>query len=103
MLKSSDDPHATEDWKGLKEIDRAIAENRLTAYTWNKTWADPWGRAAMSGVLSLEHRAPLDSGSRAFSSTPIWVACWRGYRSVAAGPCHHWIVSLARPQVPVTS
>lgn len=62
-----------------------------------------WCISCLSGVLSLEHRAPLDSGSRAFSSTPIWVACWRGYRSVAAGPCHHWIVSLARPQVPVTS
>lgn len=41
------------DWKGLKEIDRAIAENRLTAYTWKKTWADPWGRAAMVTVFTL--------------------------------------------------
>ena len=53
MLKSSDDPVSTEDWKGLKEIDRAIAENRLTAYTWKKTWADPWGRAAMVTVFTL--------------------------------------------------
>jgi hypothetical protein len=53
MLKSSDDPVATEDWKGIKEIDRAIAENRLTAYTWKKTWADPWGRAAMVTVFTL--------------------------------------------------
>ena len=53
MLKSSDDPQATDDWKGLKEIDRAIAENRLTAYTWKKTWADPWGRAAMVTVFTL--------------------------------------------------
>ena len=53
MLKSSDDPVATEDWKGPKEIDRAIAENRLTAYTWRKTWADPWGRAAMITVFTL--------------------------------------------------
>lgn len=53
MLKSSDDPVASEDWKGLKEIDRAIAENRLTAYTWKKTWADPWGRAAMVTVFTL--------------------------------------------------
>lgn len=53
MLKSSDDPVANEDWKGLKEIDRAIAENRLTAYTWKKTWADPWGRAAMVTVFTL--------------------------------------------------
>lgn len=53
MLKSSDDPVATEDWKGLKEIDRAIAENRLTAYAWKKTWADPWGRATMVTVFTL--------------------------------------------------
>lgn len=53
MLKSSDDPVATEDWKGLKEIDRAIVENRLTAYTWQKTWADPWGRAKMIAVFAL--------------------------------------------------
>jgi len=53
MLKSSDDPTATEDWKGLRELDRAITENRLTAYTWKKTWADPWGRAAMVTVFTL--------------------------------------------------
>ena len=41
------------DWKGLKEVDRAIAENRLTAYTWKKTWADPWGRAVMITVFTL--------------------------------------------------
>ena len=33
-----------QDWQGFREVDRAIAENRLTAYTWKKTWADPWGR-----------------------------------------------------------
>ena len=33
-----------QDWQGFREVDRAIAENRLTAYTWRKTWADPWGR-----------------------------------------------------------
>ena len=32
------------DWEGFREIDRAIAEDRLTSYTWKKTWADPWGR-----------------------------------------------------------
>jgi hypothetical protein len=32
------------DWQGFREVDRAIAENRLTSYTWRKTWADPWGR-----------------------------------------------------------
>ena len=53
MLKPSDDPTATKDWKGLRELDRAIAEDRLTAYTWKKTWADPWGRAAMVTVFTL--------------------------------------------------
>lgn len=33
-----------QDWQGFREVDRAIAENRLTAYTWKKTWTDPWGR-----------------------------------------------------------
>jgi len=33
-----------QNWPGLSEIDKALAENRLTAYTWKKTWADPWGR-----------------------------------------------------------
>jgi hypothetical protein len=51
MLKSSDDPVVTEDWKGLKEIDRAITENRLTAYTWKKTWADPWGRIKLIAIF----------------------------------------------------
>jgi hypothetical protein len=32
------------DWSGFAEIDRAIAENRLTAYSWKKAWADPWHR-----------------------------------------------------------
>lgn len=31
-------------WEGFREIDRAISEDRLTSYTWRKTWADPWGR-----------------------------------------------------------
>jgi len=41
------------DWQGFREVDRAIAENRLTAYTWKKTWADPWGKAGLVvlGVL----------------------------------------------------
>ena len=36
-----------QDWQGFREVDRAIAENRLTAYTWKKTWADPWGKAGL--------------------------------------------------------
>lgn len=55
MLKSSDDPVATEDWKGLKEIDRAIAENRLMEYRVKKAWADPWERRGLllfAGLIS---------------------------------------------------
>ena len=35
------------DWKGLREIDRAISENRLTSYSWKKAWADRWARAVV--------------------------------------------------------
>jgi hypothetical protein len=40
------DPRSSQqpEWSGLTEIDRAIAEDRLTAYRWTKAWADPWGR-----------------------------------------------------------
>ena len=51
MSDASQDSNPTEDWKGLKEIDRAIAENRLTAYTWKKTWADPWGRIKLIAIF----------------------------------------------------
>ena len=43
----SEDP----EWEGFKEIDRAIAENRVTAYTWKKTWADPWGRLKLLTII----------------------------------------------------
>ncbi|HEY9091519.1 hypothetical protein [Parasphingorhabdus sp.] len=33
-----------QNWPGLSEVDKALAENRLTTYTWKKTQADPWGR-----------------------------------------------------------
>lgn len=36
-----------DEWRGFREVDQAIAENRLTSYTWKKTWADPWGRAKL--------------------------------------------------------
>ena len=29
------------EWEGFVEVDRAIVENRLTAYRWKKAWADP--------------------------------------------------------------
>ena len=35
------------DWEGLREIDRAISENRLTSYSWKKAWADRWARAVI--------------------------------------------------------
>ena len=34
-------------WEGFKEVDRAIAENRLTSYSWKKAWADRWARAVI--------------------------------------------------------
>ncbi len=37
-------PESKGDWEGFREIDRAIAEDRLTSYTWKKIWADPWER-----------------------------------------------------------
>ena len=36
-----------QDWKGLREIDRAISENRLTSYSWKKAWADRWARGVI--------------------------------------------------------
>lgn len=41
-----------QDWQGFREVDRAIAENRLTAYTWKKTWADPWGRLKLVMIVA---------------------------------------------------
>ena len=35
------------DWKGLREIDRAISENRRMEYGWKKAWADRWARAVI--------------------------------------------------------
>lgn len=32
------------EWDGLAEVDRAIAENRITAYRCKKAWADPVAR-----------------------------------------------------------
>lgn len=51
MNDQPDDRPEGHDWKGLKEIDRAISENRLTAYTWKKTWADPWGRVKLITIF----------------------------------------------------
>ena len=40
-----------ENWSGFAEIDRAIAENRLTAYRWKKAWADPIQRILLIGAV----------------------------------------------------
>ena len=40
----------TDQWEGFSEIDRAIAENRLTAYRWRKAWADPVARRLTIGI-----------------------------------------------------
>jgi hypothetical protein len=42
-----------EKWEGLAELDRALAESRLTEYRARKAWADPWSRRITIGVLTL--------------------------------------------------
>lgn len=39
-------------WEGLAELDRALAENRLTQYRMRKAWADPWNRRITLAVLA---------------------------------------------------
>lgn len=53
MSDASDDSHRTEDWKGLKEIDRAIAEDRLLEYRIKKAWTDPWERRGLLAFAGL--------------------------------------------------
>ena len=38
---------APRNWEGLAELDRALAENRLTEYRIKKAWADPINRAVI--------------------------------------------------------
>lgn len=52
MTDPAPKPAEPHDWEGLREIDRAIAENRLTAYTWKKAWADPWQRLMLIAVAA---------------------------------------------------
>lgn len=40
-------------WEGLSELDRALAENRLTEYRWKKAWADPWSRRLNIAVITV--------------------------------------------------
>ncbi len=40
-------PQISDDWQGLRDIDEAIVENRLSAYSLKKAWADPWERRGL--------------------------------------------------------
>lgn len=42
-----------EKWEGFAELDRALAENRLTAYRWKMAWADPINRVVIIAVFVL--------------------------------------------------
>ena len=39
-------------WEGLAELDRVLAEDRLTEYRVRKAWADPWSRRITIAVLA---------------------------------------------------
>ena len=52
-MAKQDDPSSQRDWQGLRELDRAISENRFTAYSWKKAWADPGSRAVVLAALAL--------------------------------------------------
>jgi hypothetical protein len=43
--QNTNPPSSKPEWAGLAEIDRAIAENRLTEYRFRKACADPWSRS----------------------------------------------------------
>ena len=42
-----------QNWKGFAELDRALAEDRLTEYRMRKAWADTWSRRITLGVLAV--------------------------------------------------
>lgn len=46
-MAKQDDPSSQPDWQGLRELDRAISENRLISYRWKKALADPWERRGL--------------------------------------------------------
>ena len=43
----------SEQLEGFAELDRALAENRLTEYRVKKAWADPWSRRLGVAVLAV--------------------------------------------------
>jgi len=47
------EPHRSQKWEGLSEIDQAIRDNRLMEYRVKKSWADPWGRKLTVAVLAV--------------------------------------------------
>lgn len=47
MGKNHDQVAASSKWEGLAELDRALAENRLTEYRIKKAWADPINRVVI--------------------------------------------------------
>ncbi|WP_026002408.1 hypothetical protein [Sphingobium xenophagum] len=56
-MSTTDNPETSSgnSWEGLREIDQAIAENRLMEYRVKKAWADPWERRGLlvfAGLIS---------------------------------------------------
>jgi hypothetical protein len=56
---------APHEWKGLAELDRALAENRLTEYRIKKAWADPIERYSIIAIFLI---VVIVFGYLAFSS-----------------------------------
>lgn len=45
---------AKPEWSGLAELDRALADNRLTEYRFKKARADPWSRKlTIAGIFTI--------------------------------------------------
>lgn len=44
---------AKNEWEGLAELDKALAENRLTEYRIKKAWADPINRIVTIAVCLI--------------------------------------------------
>jgi hypothetical protein len=56
MTERNDQPSegfAPRNWEGLAEVDRALAENRLTEYRIKKAWADPLERRMIIAIVLL--------------------------------------------------
>ena len=51
------DPHKSaqpsQEWAGLRELDKALAENRLTEYRIKKAWADPIERVMIIAIVLI--------------------------------------------------